>query len=194
MSTDLYGVRVLALPGGEQRVRLRVFTVYYDIFSGDDGQVERIEPLPPPDDASFFLRILWDEGDTRFGGGGPIGDAITVDQICDESWVDANTARFIARVHQLAVRNSPPRQQDWPRIRPFHYERGGRWDDEDLLVQADYDLLVSDRQWIGHLTEGQSWGTTSYTTEAEGFANMEDSTGLWSASASPGQALPHSRP
>jgi hypothetical protein len=183
MSTDLYGVRVLELAPGERRARLRVFVVYYDADTDDAGRTTAVHPQPVPDDASFFLRVLWDEGDTRFGGGGPIGDAVTVDQICDESWVDAHTARFVERVRQLAVHNDPPPPESWGRLRSFYYERDGRWADEDLLTRADYDVWVTDPGWLAHLTVGQAWGTTSYDTLAKGFHRVLDTGGLWEARA-----------
>lgn len=156
MSTDLYGVRVLAVAPDEARVRLRVFVVYYDTA------YESHQPLP--EDPSFFLRVLWDEGDTRFGGGGPIGDEISVGQICDEAWVDQQTHRFVERLEQLDSRNHPV--SDFSKYADFYYERGGGWQDEDLLVQADYDVWVTDQRWLEHLDEGMSWGTTSYETKA----------------------------
>lgn len=157
MSTDLYGVRVLKIEPSRRRVRFRVFVVYYDT------RYENHQPIP--EDHSFFFRILWDEADTRFGGGGPLGEEVDVDSIGDEAFVDANTWRYIASVRQLAVRNHPI--EDWDSYHDFYYERDGRWVDEEKLVQADYDVFVTDEKYLTHLQVGMSWGTTSYETEAD---------------------------
>ncbi len=149
MSTDLYRIRVLALDPAQRKVNFRVFLVYYD-WSG------------VPTDPSFFTRILWDEGDTRFGGGGPIGDEISVENVCSEEWIDANTHRFIERVTKLSRRNDPlPPGQSPP---TFIYEG---FKDEDALTQGDYEVIVTDARWISHLKVDQTWQTTSYETKAK---------------------------
>ena len=163
MSTDLYGVRVLQLDPEARRVRLRVFVVYYDTHGGYH------QPLP--EDASFFFRVLWDEADARFGGGGSLGCAVSVEQICDDGFVDANAFRIIERIEQIEARNHPV--TDYSNLSDFYYERGGSWQDEEELVQADYDVWVTDARWLDHLWLGQSWGTTSYETQADVFT-LED--------------------
>jgi len=156
MSTDLYGIRVLATNPKEQKVTIKVFVVYYD------PAAQNHQPLPK--DPSFFLRILWDKGDTRFGKGGPIGDEISVNQIGDEKWVDKNTFRFIKNVDQIATANFP--LEDYTNYADFYYERNGSWEDEDKLVQATYEIEVTDSKYLAHLSTGMSWGTTSYETQA----------------------------
>ncbi len=156
MSTDLYGIRVLNTKKSENKVVVKVFVVYYDVH------FKSHRPLPK--DHSFFLTILWDEGDTRFGKGGPIGDEISVDQICDETWVDNNTFRFIKNVEQLTTANFPIK--DYTGYADFYYERNGAWEHEDKLVQATYEIEVTDAKYIDHLSSGMSWGTTAYETKA----------------------------
>src|SRR5262249_35881098 len=153
---DLYGVRVIALEPAERRVRLRVFVVYYDTAYKDHA--------PLPDDSSFFLRALWERVDTRFGGGGPLGDVITVDEGLNESWADRNTRQFVERFERLTTRNHPMADGDYATLMDFYYERGGCWPGEDRLVQADYDVWVTEPRWLQSLTFGDSWGTTSYPT------------------------------
>ena len=146
MSTDLYRVRVTSLDLGKRTVGFRVFLVYYD-WSG------------VPTDASFFMRILWDEADTRFGKGGPLGNEVSVDQFLDEAFIDANTHRFVERVTQTALRNDPP-----PAMPPtFVYDSHKA---EDGLTQGDYTVVVTDPKWMKHLKVGQTWSTTSYATRA----------------------------
>ncbi len=157
MSTDLYGVRVLGIHPEERRVRLRVFVVYYDVRGEYHQSI--------PQDLSFFVRILWDKGDIRFGRGGPIGEEIDVQQLCDESFIDSNAHRFVERVEILETRNDPI--DDYEGYHDFYYERGGCWQDEERLAQADYDLFVTDARYLEHLVLGMSWGTTSYETCAD---------------------------
>ena len=156
MSTDLYGIRGLHNWPEQKKVRLRVFVVYYDT------QYKHHEPLP--EDHSFFLRVLWDKADTRFGGGGPLGDKIDVDYILDESWVDAYTWHYIDRVECIQLRNYP--LEEYAGMQDFYYERDGKWPDEEKLVQADYDVYVTDAAYIQHLHEGMAWGSTAYPTRA----------------------------
>lgn len=156
MSTDLYGIRVLNTKPETCKVTVKVFVVYYDV------SFKNHQPLPK--DHSFFFRILWDKGDTRFGAGGPIGEEVTVDQKCDEVWVDNNSFRFIKNVEQLSTMNFPV--EDYSGYADFYYERNGVWEDEDKLVQATYEIEVTNAKYIKHLREGMSWGTTSYETQA----------------------------
>lgn len=158
MSTDLYGIRVLETKPEENKLVIKVFVVYYDLAS----KHHKHQPLPK--DPSFFLRILWDEGDARFGKGGSIGVEISVNQICDETWVDRNTFRFIKNIEQLATANFPLKHGvDYS---DFYYERNGSWADEDKLVQATYEVEVTDSKYFDHLSTGMSWGTTSYQTKS----------------------------
>jgi hypothetical protein len=152
-------VRVIEVAPRERRVRLRVFVVYYDT----GGEHKYHQPLP--DDASFFFRYLCETSDRRFDQGGPLGDVVTVDDWLDEPYVDEHAWRYVEKVQRVATRNFPV--EDWSRYHDFYYERGGRWQDEDQLVQADYDVWVTDARWIEQLTLGQSAGTTCYATRAD---------------------------
>ena len=148
MSTDLYRVRVLDLDPTQRKVTFRVFLVYYD-WSG------------VPTDPSFFFRILWDEADARFGGGGPLGEEVDVRHYLDEAWVNENTQRFVERVTRLSLRNDPlPAGKPPP---TFVYDG---YSNEDGLTQGDYEVIVTDARWIAHLKVGQTWQTTSYETRA----------------------------
>src|SRR5262249_28267191 len=148
MSTDLYRVRVLDLDPAQRKVTFRVFLVYYD-WEG------------VPTDPSFFFRILWDEADARFGGGGPLGHEVSVDQYLNEKWVDENTARFVERVTRLSIKNYPLKGKKPP---TFIYDG---FKDEDILTQGDYEVIVTDPRWLKHLKKGQTWQTTSYETRAK---------------------------
>lgn len=159
MSTDLYGVRVLALAPQQQRVRFRVFVVSYD--------VDHQERHPLPDDPSFFFRVLWEAGGSWQRRYGPLHDLVTQEQSLDEGWVDAHTRHFVADAVRVASRNHPPSADDYQHLADFSHEHDGRWEDEDQLVQADYDVHVTDARWLAPLRVGQSWGTTAYATTAD---------------------------
>ncbi|MEO7080568.1 MAG: hypothetical protein ABIY71_03535 [Flavobacteriales bacterium] len=145
MSTDLYGIRVLAKE--RSTVTLKVFLVYYDW--------DHI-----PDSKDFFLMVLWDEADTRFGGGGPLGDAITVPQICDEKFRLAHADTYVERIEKIGSANYPITNKE--ELATFYYEREGRWENEDKLAQVDFKITVTDPKWIAHVEPGMSWGTTAY--------------------------------
>jgi hypothetical protein len=155
MSTDLYGVRVIGIFPEERRVRLRVFVVYYE------ANIQSHQELP--DDASFFFRAVADRAlDKR----GPLS-GLSVEQYCDETWVNANAWRWIDRFERVATRNHPVATEAWEHIHDFYYERYGRWKDEDTLVQADYDVWFIDGAISQYFTLGEAWGTTAYPTQAD---------------------------
>lgn len=158
MSTDLYGIKVLELEPESMRTRLRVFVVYYD--TGGETHA------PLPDDASFFLRVLWDKSED-----GPLGREVSVDEICDEAFVDANAYRYVERYERLAACNYP--LDSYEGYSDFYYEQDGGWQDEDRLVQADYDIIVTDPKYLAHLVTGMSWGTTAYATTADRLSAAE---------------------
>ncbi|TMR88878.1 lactonase family protein [Nonomuraea basaltis] len=158
MSTDLYGIRVMALEPEQRRVRLRVFVTYYDADEYDEALLDG--------DTSFFLRVLWDEADTRFEDGGPLGEQVSLDEILDEDWVDGNTWRFIERFEAVMSKNVPFTKTDIANLPSRSYDL--EWfTDEELLVQTDYDVWVTDPRWLAHLSLGQNWTTTSYPTQAD---------------------------
>ncbi|WP_043236663.1 hypothetical protein [Streptomyces violaceusniger] len=42
------------------------------------------------------------------------------------------------------------------------YERDGSWKDEDLLVQAEYEIRVTDRKWLEPLSVDDGWGSAAF--------------------------------
>ncbi|QFG19866.1 hypothetical protein [Actinomadura sp. WMMB 499] len=160
MSTDLYGARVLDVAPGAARARFRIFVVYYDVACRDHA------PLPDGD-VGFFFRLLWEAAHDR-----PITEwhalqAVPLDDFLEPEWVNANAHRYVTRVERVAVRNHPVGDDAWDGLHDFHYEHDGGWAGEELLVQADYDVHVTDPRWLDSLEAGYSWGTTSYVTEAD---------------------------
>ncbi len=90
-----------------------------------------------------------------------------MDRILDRPWVAKHARWFIENVEQTIVRNDPPADGAWDELADFYYEEDGRWDDEHLLVQADYVVRVTDAAWIRHLKPGMAWGETFYSMEAD---------------------------
>jgi hypothetical protein len=159
MSTDLYGVRVLASEPAERRLRLRVFVVNYD------PEAEHYQRLP--DDASFFFRVLHSRADD----GSSMAQAVSTQEILDEAFVDANAWRYVERVERVETLNEPI---DWTRgYEGFYYERDGGWQDEEKLVQAVYDVWMRSADCMSHLTEAMSWGTTSYPSHGAGADTID---------------------
>ncbi|MFG2001018.1 pentapeptide repeat-containing protein [Spirillospora sp. NPDC048911] len=159
MSTDIFGARVMGVDPSRREVELRVFTVYYETSSED-------YLAPPERDPGFFFGLLWETG--RWDG--PIGKAVTVEEILDDEWRATSARWFVERVERMAVRNDPP---DWEGMHDFYYERDGGWQDEDKLVQADYVVRVTDARWMRHLKPGDAWGTTWYPLRSDQLISCE---------------------
>lgn len=173
--TSLCALRVLALAPERREARLRVFVLIYDAGYHD----------PLPDDPSFFLRALHDNAE-----GHPLGERITIDQILDEDWVDAETWRFIESAELRASRNDPLTPQAWAELpRSFPRNQGeGCFADEDHMVQGDFDVRVTDARWLAHLALGESWETASYPTESH--PRPEDAPPVVAEEPAPAPAVP----
>ncbi|MEV0650725.1 pentapeptide repeat-containing protein [Phytomonospora sp. NPDC050363] len=155
--TELYALRVMDLAPHRREVRLRVFTLLYDHDYYD----------PLPEDPSFFLRALYDPAPSR-AGEGLLADHITQDQILDEEWIDAETWRFVESAKLRTSRNDPLAPAVLANL-PYGFpcpQGEGCFAHEDMMVQGDFDVRVTDARWLAHLTLGQCWETTSYDTEA----------------------------
>ncbi|MFC4911868.1 WD40 repeat domain-containing protein [Actinomadura gamaensis] len=158
MSTDLYGVRVLDVRPDEARVRFRVFVVYYDTGSRTHA--------PLSDDPSLFFQFLWEAARHADGGTAPnaLRD-VTTEQRLDRNWVETYAHRYVRRVVRVAARNDPV--SDWSGLMDFYYDRGGRWADEERLVQGDFDVEVTDARLLDPLVPGLAWGSAAYPLEAD---------------------------
>lgn len=150
-----YGVRVLAPAPERRRVRFRIFVVDYD--------VERRWHAELPADPGFFLSLLWQSADD---GGGSLGDFLTWREPENDGWLAVNTRWFVDSVERVTVRNHPLSEGDWEHIDTLQeegiHQRDDGWPDERLLVQADYEVQVTDRRWLEHLRPGLSWETGYY--------------------------------
>ncbi|WP_026411324.1 WD40 repeat domain-containing protein [Actinomadura oligospora] len=137
--TDLYGARVLALSPDRLRVRLRIFVVHYD-------------ETELPDDPVLILRILWDGAQ-----GGPLAEHLEHYELLDEGWIGVNTRWFVQGYERLVTRNQDTDLADYE----GELENGG-WPEENRLLQADYEITVTDPRWLDHLSLGTSWASGWY--------------------------------
>ncbi|GAA3368081.1 hypothetical protein GCM10017744_082690 [Streptomyces antimycoticus] len=171
MSTDMYGVRVLAVDPDELRVRFLVFAVYYDVASCTHIPLPNEEP-------NTFLHFLWEAASGYLGDGdertGPLGRVVSTDQLLDYEWADTNARRFISRVERVELRNYPLTEAQWEKMYDFYYERDGSWKDEELLVQAEYEIRVTDRKWLEPLSVGDGWGSAAFPLNGDSWT-AEDS-------------------
>ncbi|GAA4619967.1 hypothetical protein GCM10023196_002110 [Actinoallomurus vinaceus] len=170
MSTDLYGARVLGIAGDRRSLRLRVFVVYYE------PSIEGGFPLP--EDAVFFLRLLWDFADREYGRPRPLARVFDYKPLMDEAWVAANARWFIEGVERVATRNHPMTDEQWDELGMFYHLRDGGWQDEELLVQGDYVVRVTDPRWLEGLEPGDTrstvWDTGSGAPEPRDAPHVPD--------------------
>ncbi|WP_327129670.1 hypothetical protein [Streptomyces sp. NBC_01727] len=161
----------MELDTAEQRVRFRIFLVRYDRPWGREGLL--------PDDASFFFRVLWDAADgVAKRRHGPLHGLVSIEECIDPVWAGTNSHRFVRAVEQVATRSAPIDDADADRLADFyadhfdsleaHYhEWGSRWEHEGRLVQADYDVWVTDPRWLAPLQHGQGFRTSAYQSQAD---------------------------
>ncbi|WP_433519602.1 hypothetical protein ACQP2T_31075 [Nonomuraea sp. CA-143628] len=152
-----HGVRVLELE--ERRVRLRVFLADYDPSQPHSDLL--------PHGRSFFFCVLWQAADGEAGRRrGPLNVRVALEDTLDPDWVEANASRFIESVERVSARNLPP-GDELAGFYETHYTEldrrlhrwHERWEHENLLIQADYDVVVTDARWLEPLREGQGMGT-----------------------------------
>ncbi|WP_343951976.1 tetratricopeptide repeat protein [Nonomuraea longicatena] len=153
---------------GELRVRFRVFVVYYDVV--DESHA------PLPEDPGYFLSLLWENAhDGEISEFSPMM-LITLGQVRDDAWLKAEAHRYVRRVERVETRNHPVER--WDGQHDFYYLRGGGWKDEDLLVQADYDVEVTHARWLEGLRPGRTWATASMDRFADQVSEDEAPTVL----------------
>lgn len=164
--TDMYSVRVLKVDPGRLRVRFQVFAVYYDTGS-------RTHIALPSEEPGIFLHFLWESAkgylDNTDERKGPLGRELSTDDIGNLEWVDTNARRFISDVRCVETLNDPPTEEQWEEI----HERASSWrrDKEllDLLVQGTYEIQVTDRTWLEHLSEGQTWESAAFPLNGDSW-------------------------
>lgn len=166
MSTDMYGVRVLKVDPDRLPVRIQVLVVYYD--TGSRTHI----PLPG-EEPGVFLHFLWESAAGYLSNDderkGPLGRVLSTDDILNYEWVDTNARRFISEVRRTETLNDPPTEEQWEELHDFYYERGGTWQDEGLLIQGEYEIRVTDRKWLEHLSKGQAWSSAAFPLNGDSW-------------------------
>ena len=98
-------------------------------------------------DDVFALRLLHEtafelDGHLNYKGLCPLGEAVTYDEVMDDDWAQENASKYIA-----AVEVEPA---DLPEEVPTG-------------TVADYDIEVTDEQWVEHLKQGQTWNSAAFS-------------------------------
>lgn len=158
---------------GDRRVIVDVRAIHPDSGEFSDGK-------------KFAFRLIYDPA-YRYGPGlareacGPLGEAVQVEQIFDDAFLDGNVDRFLERVTVRDVRNAPldveALREDIDRelsARGVRRDAGAawseawqeRWDafwrDPARLPAATYEIDVTDPRWIAHLELGSQWESAAY--------------------------------
>lgn len=160
MSTDLYGIRILASEPQKKQIKCKVIAVYYS------EHVRGMDILP--DDNSFFLRMFYE----RSTENSPLKQAITVDEYLSEEWVNANTFRFIKSYQVSKLKNARKNMGEYDNF--YHLNDKGKWHNESKLVQAEFLIEVTDKKWLEGLEVGDYWGTTCYETVSLALSISEE--------------------
>lgn len=153
MSTDLYGVRIEKIKG--TKVQLRIFNVYGDfvgIPASKDFFVRimsdwsiRHEKSAVEEYLTEYIKNAQDANDTHFSS--DFEEYILFMKSCD----------FVKSVKVVETKNYPGILKY-----TFYYCRNGKWKDEKKLPQILFELTVTEKKWISHWQEGDSWGSTAY--------------------------------
>lgn len=144
MGSHLFRARVLAIAG--QDCDLQLFIIHPD--------QKRIYASP-----FFALRLLWDPIHPVHQIDSPLGQAISIDQICDTEFVHAHADQFIEMVEFVSRKNYPAK---------INFDEMSReafdsfWQDEERLQQAVLRITVTDPQWLAHLNPMMEWGTAAH--------------------------------
>lgn len=113
MSSDLFRLEVLKKTANT--VLVEVTDVHHDISA--------------PDTEAFFFAAIHEAAQ---GKSHPLAQACSVDEMCDEEFVLANTRTYLSRVQVVAARS---------------------------MARATYRVRFTDPQWGAHLRRGRTWAT-----------------------------------
>jgi hypothetical protein len=170
MGTVLWRVRVFKLAGDTVRLAVKV-------ANADAGAFETGH--------AFVLRMLYDEAtdlddDYQRRALGPLGSAITEDQIYDDRWLAAHGPEFIKSVElanvvngetsresseafiekQLIAEGKKPDDDGWQE--QFRERLVKFWRDPKNTPSAVYIIRVTDGKWLAHLKPGQKWDSAAF--------------------------------
>lgn len=138
------------------------------------------------DSRAFAFRLIYDPA-YRYGPGlvreatGPLGEAVSLDQVFDDAFLTAHVDCFIAHVAVTDVRNAPldvaalhdeidrelsargVRRDDGAAWSDAWQDRWDAfWDDPARLPAATYDIEATDPRWIAHLAPDDRWESAAY--------------------------------
>lgn len=152
MSTDLFGLRVLAVDPAAHRITLRVFVVTLDVAHASHRR--------PPLDPSFYLQVL--------GELGVLDDSWDALALCDEDRIQSEAWQSVAGVAVVRQENHPLKtDQQWEGLADFHHLRAGVWPDEARLPQHDVEVTVREGLSLAGIRPGHTWATASYELRAD---------------------------
>lgn len=116
MSSELFRIEVLEIAGTSVLVEV----------------TDTHHAISPPDTETFFFAALHEPASE---GEHPLAQACSVEQMCDEDFVETNLRQYVARVEVVEVGSA---------------------------VTAKYRVHVTDPKWLVQLRPGLAWGTASY--------------------------------
>lgn len=132
-----------------------------------------------PDDRGFFFEVLREAAErAEAKRSGALDDLVSPQEYLNTEWVDANASRFVAAVTRMATLNQPRTDGEFSALAAFHvdhyasldalsYRKGAPWSEEHRLVQADYQVQVTDRRWLAPLERGQGWCTLAHPSPTD---------------------------
>jgi hypothetical protein len=104
-----------------------------------------------PEKLNFVLQALWTK--TRNSEEPTaISELISIDEILDSDWVNANCSRFVKSVKVVEEKNYPP-ADDWD------YNETKK---NNLLPVVIHEIELNDLGLISDLNEGDTWGSAAY--------------------------------
>ena len=104
-----------------------------------------------PEKLNFVLQAFWKK--TRNSGEPTaISELISIDEILDSDWVNANCSRFVKSVKVVEEKNYPP-ADDWD------YNETKK---NNLLPVVIHEIELNDLDLISDLNEGDTWESAAY--------------------------------
>jgi hypothetical protein len=170
MGTTLWHVEVAKQARDTVRLAVRV-------ADADAGPFETTD--------AFVLRMLYEPAtglDHKYQpiAFGPLGDAITEDQIYDDDWLAQHGGEFLKSVELTNVVNGDvDRASSQARIEKALVAEGKKrrskgwdalvlermkrfWSDPKNLPSAVYVIQATDEKWLAHLKPGQKWNSAAF--------------------------------
>lgn len=152
MSTDTYGIRIEKKEG--KKIQIRVFNIYGDWVG-------------IPASKNFFMRIIG-----SYYGDDNLLYNVQSELDYDEAKEYEAASKYIHDFKVISTLNYPGILEH-----TFYYERDGGWQNEELLPQILFEVVVTQEDWIQHLEAGYSWGSTAYGSSSffrKGTKSEED--------------------